>query len=77
MHLDMKRQVNLENDDVDTQTSYSKHTRRKSGQHTRRKTGKRNQQLEISASSTGLISSAPTSSPAGRTISATTRAPER
>jgi hypothetical protein len=33
----MKRQVNLEIDDVDTQTSDSKHTWRRSGKHTRRK----------------------------------------
>jgi len=77
MHLEMKRQVNSENDNVDTQTSDSKHTWRRSGQHTRRKTGECNQQLEISAPSTGLMSSVPTSAPTWRMISATARAPER
>jgi len=61
MHLEIKRQVNSENDNVDIQTSDSKHTWRRSGQHTWRKTGERNQQLEISAPSTGLMSSVPTS----------------
>jgi len=71
VHLEMKRQVNSENDDVDTQTSDSKHTWRKSGQHTRRNTGERNQQLEISAPSTGRMSTVPTSAPTRRMISAT------
>jgi len=73
----MKRQVNSEIDDVDTQTSDSKHTWRKSGKHTRRKASERNQQLEVSASSTGRMSSVPTSAPTWRMISATARAPER
>jgi len=74
MHLEMKRQVNSEIDDMDTQTSDSKHTWRRCGKHTRRKAG---EQLEmISAPSTGLMSSVPTSSPTGRRISATARAPE-
>jgi len=77
MHLEMKRQVNSETDNVDTQTSDSKHTRRRSGQHARRKTGVHNQQLEISASSTGQMSSVPTSAPNRRMISVTTGGPER
>jgi len=77
MHLEMKRQVNSETDNVDTQTSDSKHTWRRSGQHTRRKTGERNQQFEICAPSTGQMSSVPTSAPTSRMISATARAPER
>jgi len=67
----------LRNDDVDTQTSDSKHTCRKSGQHSRRWMGERNQQLEISALSTGRMSSVPTSAPTRRIISATARARER
>jgi len=69
--------ANKQNDDVDTQTSDSEHTWRRSGQHTRRKTGERNQQLEmISAPSTGRMSSVPTSAPNWRMISATAGAPE-
>jgi len=75
MHLKMKRQVNSENDDMDTQTSDSKHTWRRSGKHTRRKAG---EQLEmISAPSTGRMSSVPTSAPTRRRIGATARAPEK
>jgi len=75
VHLEMKRHVNSENNDVDTQTSDSKHTWRKSGKHTRRKAS---EQLEmISAPSTGRMSSVPTSAPTWRIISATIRAPER
>jgi hypothetical protein len=75
VHLEMKRQVNSENDDMDTQTSDSKHTWRRSGKHTRRKAG---EQLEmISAPSTGRMSSAPTSAPTRRRISATARTLER
>jgi len=77
MHLEMKRQVNSENDDVDTQTSDNKHSWRRSGKHTRRKARERNQQLEISASSTGRMSSVPTSALTWRMISATGSAPER
>ena len=78
MHLEMKRQVNSENDDTDTQTSDSKHTWRRSGKHTLSKAGERNQQLEmISAPSTGRMSSVPTSAPTRRMISATANAPER
>jgi len=74
----MKRQVNSEIDDVDTQTCDNKHTWRRSGKHTRRKAGERNQQLEmISAPRTGRMSSVPTSAPTWRMISATARAPER
>jgi len=73
----MKQQVNSEIDDVDTQPSDSKDTCRKSGKHTRRKAGERNQQVEISAPSTGRISSLPTSAPTWRMISETGRAPER
>jgi len=70
----MKRQVNSENDDVDTKPSDSKHTWRRSGKHTRRKAG---EQLEmISAPSTGRMSCVPICSPNGRMISATARAPE-
>jgi hypothetical protein len=47
MHLEMKRQVNSETDDMDTQRSDSKHTWRRSGKHTRRKAGERNQQLKM------------------------------
>ena len=75
VHLEMKRQMNSENDDVDTQTSDSKHTWRKSGKHTRRKAG---EQLEmISAPSTGQMLGVPTCAPTRRMISATARAPER
>ena len=75
MHLEMKRQVNSENDDLDTQTSDSKHTCRRSGMHARKKAG---EQLEmISAPSTGRMTSVPTSAPTWRMISATIRAPER
>ena len=77
MHLEMKRQVNSENDDVDTQTSDNKQTWRRSGKNTRRKARERNQQLEISALSTGQMSSEPTSAPTWRMISATASAPER
>jgi len=74
----MKRQVNSENNDMDTQTSDSKHTWRRSGKHTRRKPGERDQQLDmISAPSTGRMSSVPTSALTSRMISATARAPER
>jgi len=67
--------VNKQNDDVDTQTSDSEHTWRRSGMHTRRRAG---EQLEmISAPSTGRMSSVPTSAPTWRMISATARAPER
>jgi len=70
--------VNKQNDDVDTQTSDSEHTWRRSGQYTRRKTGERTKQLDmISAPSTGRMSSVPTSAPTWRMISATTGAPER
>jgi hypothetical protein len=75
VHLEMKRQVNSENDDMDTETSDSKHTRRRSGQHTRRKAS---EQLEMtSAPSTGQMSSVPTNAPTRRRISATARAPEK
>jgi len=75
MHLEMKRQVNSENDDMDTQTRDSKPTWRRSGMHTWWKAG---EQLEmISAPSTGRMSSVPTSAPTRRMISATARAPER
>jgi hypothetical protein len=75
MHLEMKRQANSENDDMDTQTSDSEHTWRWSGKHTWRKAG---EQLEmISAPSTVRMSSVPTSAPTWRMISATIRAPER
>jgi len=50
MHLEMKRQVNSGNDDVDTQTSDSEHTWRWSGKHTRRKAG---EQLEMISATTG------------------------
>ena len=67
--------VNKQNDDVDTQTSDSEHTWRRSGKHTRRKAG---EQLEmISAPSTGRMSSVPTSAPTRRMISATAKAPKR
>jgi len=46
-HLEMKRQVNWENDNVDTQASDSEHTWRRSGKHTRRKSGEHAQQLEM------------------------------
>jgi hypothetical protein len=39
MHLEMKRQVNSENDNTDTQTSDSMHTWRRSGKHARSKAG--------------------------------------
>jgi hypothetical protein len=78
MHLELKRQVHSENDDMDTQRSDSKHTSRRSGIHTRRKAGKRNQQMKmISAPSTGRMSSVPTSAPSRRMISATARAQDR
>jgi len=77
-HLEMKRQANSENDDVDTQASDSKHNWRRSGKHTRREGGERSQPLEmISAPSTGRMSSVPTSAPTWRIISGTGRAPER
>jgi len=67
----IKRQVNSENDDVDTQISDSKNTWRRSRKHTRRKPGECNEQLEIiSAPSTGQMSSVPTSTPNRRMISA-------
>jgi hypothetical protein len=67
--------VNKQNDYVDTQTSDSEHTWRRSGKHTRRRAG---EQLEmISAPSTGRMSSVPTSAPTWRMISATSNAPER
>jgi hypothetical protein len=75
VHLEMKRQVNSEIDDMDTQTSDSNHTWRRNGKHTRRRAG---EQLEmISAPSTGRMSSVPTSAPTWRMISATATAPER
>jgi len=77
MHLEMKQQVNSENDNVDTQTSDRKHTWRRSGQHTLSKASERTQQLEISASSTGRMSCVPTSALNRRMISATARAPKR
>jgi len=68
----MKRQVNSENDDVDTQTTDSEHTWRRSGKHTWRKAG---EELEmISAPSTGRMLSVPTSAPTWRNISVTARA---
>ena len=74
----MKRQVNSEIDEVDTQQSDSDHTWRRRGKRNRRKAGERTQQLEmISAPSTGRMSSVPTSAPTRRMISATARAPER
>jgi len=67
--------VNKQNGYVDTQTSDSEHTWRRSGKHTRRRAG---EQLEmISAPSTGRMSSVPTSAPTRRVISAITNAPER
>jgi len=75
VHLEMKRQVDSENDDIDTQTSDSKHTWRRNGMHNGRNAG---EQLEmISAPSTGRTSSVPTSTPTWRMICATARAPER
>ena len=77
MHLQMKLQVNSENNDMDTQTSDIKHTWRRSRKHTRRKAGEYTQQLEIiSAPSTGRMSSVPLRAPTWRIISATIRAPE-
>jgi hypothetical protein len=74
----MKRQVNSEIDDVDTKTSASKHTWRKSGKHTQRNAGEHTEQLKmISARSTGRMSSVPTSAPNRRMISATPNAPGR
>jgi len=67
--------VNKQNDYVDTQTSDSEHTWRRSGKHTRRRAGE--QLVMISALSTGKMSSVPTSAPTWRMISATTGAPER
>jgi len=70
--------VNKQNDDMDTQTSDSNHTWRRSGKHTRRKVGERTQQLEtISTPSTWQISSVPISAPTRRMISATASAPVR
>ena len=75
MHLEMKQQVNLDNDDMDTQTSDSKNTWGRSGKHTLRKPG---EQFEmISAPSTGWMSSVPTSAPTRRRISATVKALEK
>jgi len=74
VRLEMKLQVNSENDDMDSETSDSKHTWRRSGKHTRRKAG---EQLEMMiAPSTGRMSCVPISSPNRRKISATARAPE-
>ena len=65
-------------DDVDTQTSDSEHTWRRSGKHSWGKACKRTKQLEmISAPSTGRISSVPTSPPTYRMISPTARALEK
>ena len=77
VHLEMKRQVNSDNNNADAQRSDSKHIWRRSGTHTQRKTGKRNQQLEISAPSTGWMSSVPRSALTWRMISVTARAPEK
>jgi len=78
MQLEMKQQVNSENDDMDTQTSDNKHTWRRSGKHTRRKADECTHQLEmISARSTGRMLSVPTSAPTWRMISATAWAPKR
>ena len=75
VHLEMKRQVDSENEDLDTHTSDSKHTWRWNGTHNRRNAG---EQLEmISAPSTWRTSSVPTSTPSWRMISASARAPER
>jgi len=75
VHLEVKRQVDSENDDTDTQTSDSNHSWRRNGIHNRRTAG---EQLEmITAPSTGRMSSVPTSTPTRRMISATARAPER
>jgi len=75
VHLEMRRQVDSENDDMDTQTCDSKLTWRRNGMHNRRKAG---EQLEmISPLSTGRMPSVPTSAPTRRRISATARAPEK
>jgi len=77
VYLEMKPQADSENDDVDTQTSGNKRTRRSGGKHTRRKASERNQQLEmISATRTGQVTCVPASAPTWRIISATGRAPE-
>jgi len=69
MHLEMKRQVNPETDNVDTHSSVSKQTWRRSRRHTRRKAGE--QLVMISAPSTARMSSVPTSAPTRSMISAT------
>jgi len=75
VHMEMKREANSQNDDMDTQTSYSKHTWRRGRKHTRKKVG---EQLEIiSASSTERMSSVPISAPTRRMISVTAGATER
>jgi len=76
VHLEMKRQVHSENNEIDTDRSDTKPTSRRSRNHTWRKTGKRNQQLEICAPSTGRMSRVPTSAPIWRMISATAWATE-
>jgi len=74
----MKWQVNWENDDMDTQTSDSKDTWRRSRILTQRKGGKCTQQsMMISAPSTGRMSSVPTGALNRRIICATTRVLER
>jgi len=75
MHLEIKWQANSENYHMDTKTSDSEHTWRRSGKHTWRKAS---EQLEmISTPSTGRILSVSTCAPPGRMISATATAPER
>jgi len=78
MQLEMQRQVNSENNDMDTQTSDSKHTWTRSGKHTRRKADECTRQLEMTnAPSTGRMLSVCTNAPTWRMISATAWAPKR